>query len=48
MIAATSPELIAEVRIDSHWLAVQRGPAPLEPDGFRLDVCWRDSFGYLR
>lgn len=47
MLAATAPEVVAEVRIDSHWLTVRRGGAELPVDDFRLDRRWNDFFGYL-
>lgn len=47
MIAATVPDVIAELRFDSHWLTVRRGGADLPVDDFRLDQHWTDFFGYL-
>ncbi len=48
MIAATSPEVIANVTADADWLSVRRGPAELDFDDFRLGDAWTDPFGYLR
>lgn len=48
MISATNPEVIAEVRANGEWLSARRGPAELPLDGFRLDDCWTDFFGYLK
>jgi predicted O-methyltransferase YrrM len=47
MIAATRPELLAEVTLDGDWLTARRGPEDLPLDGFRLSEVWADFFGYL-
>jgi predicted O-methyltransferase YrrM len=46
-LAASRPDLVAEVRVDSDHVAVRRGPAALD-GAFRLDGQWTDHFGYLR
>ena len=47
LAAAAHRDVIAEVRVDSHWLLVRRGPAPLDPDTFLLGELVADHFGYL-
>lgn len=39
---------IASVTVDQHWIAIERGPTPLDPTTFRLaDLC-RNHFQLLR
>jgi predicted O-methyltransferase YrrM len=48
MLAATaSPDVVADVTINQHWISVRRGPQPLDRDGFRLDDCFSDHFGWF-
>jgi predicted O-methyltransferase YrrM len=48
MLAATaSPEVIAEVAVNRHWISVRRGPAALDPTDFRLDRYFSDHFSWF-
>ena len=48
MLAATaSPEVIAEVAVNQHWISVRRGPAPLDATDFRLDQHFSDHFSWF-
>ena len=40
-------DAIASVTLDEFWITVERGPAELDPDGFRLDDHVFDYFGFL-
>jgi predicted O-methyltransferase YrrM len=47
LAAASSADVVADVRMDEHWITVRRGPRPIEPGTFRLDDIFRDHFGFL-
>ena len=47
MVTAGNPGVIAEIRLDRHWIWMRRGDEPLPRDGFRLASAWGDHFGYL-
>jgi hypothetical protein len=40
-------DALVDLAISPHWIAVRRGPAELDPDGFRLDDVARDRLGVL-
>lgn len=42
MALASYPRLISEMRIDREWVAVVRGDAELDPDGFDLAACFTE------
>lgn len=44
---AISGEVVAEVTVGPDWTAVRRGPAPLDPAGFRLDEVAPDHLQVL-
>lgn len=48
VLAATRPDLVADLRVDADWLTVRRGPAELGTDELVLDDAWADVYGYLR
>ena len=47
LACASSSDVVAEVTVNEHWIAVRRGPAEVEPSGFRLGDLYRDYFGFL-
>ena len=47
LTAASLGDAVASVSVDRYWLTVQRGPAPLDPDSFRLSDLYADYFGFL-
>ena len=40
-------DAVAELRIDSDWIVVRRGDAPLDPATFRITDIYRDHFNQL-
>ena len=46
-IAGSSDTVVREVRINKHWIAVERGPAELDPATFRLADHYVDHWGWL-
>lgn len=44
---AESDEFLTRVTIGPHWVAVRRGPATLDPGGFRLSDLYTDHLGLL-
>jgi hypothetical protein len=48
MASVLHPGIVADVVTERSWVLVRRGPAPLEPDGFRLDDLPTDFLGLLR
>ena len=47
LAAVTSPDTIAEVSVNRHWLEVTRGPAQLDVEAFRIADLYSDHFGWL-
>ncbi|MFM8237169.1 MAG: class I SAM-dependent methyltransferase [Actinomycetota bacterium] len=37
---------LASVQVDRHWITIVRGPAELDPDGFRVADCYADYDDY--
>jgi predicted O-methyltransferase YrrM len=44
---ASLGHVIASVTVDEYWLAIERGPALLSDDSFRLEQHYADHFGFL-
>src|SRR5262249_41394179 len=42
LASAASPDVIAEITVNEHWISVVRGPAPLDRDSFRLEDHYAD------
>src|SRR5690606_10051136 len=47
MTAGFSPDIVAEVTINPWWVAVRRGPAPLDVDHFEVVNAYVDHLGLL-
>lgn len=43
----TSAEVVRSLTINRHWIAVERGPAELDPTSFRLADHFTDHWGWL-
>jgi predicted O-methyltransferase YrrM len=46
-LAGGSREVVSELTINKHWLAVERGPADLDPASFRVRDHYVDHWGWL-
>lgn len=47
LASVASPRVIERVSVDRHWITVRRGPAPIDPESFRLADLYSDDFGWL-
>jgi predicted O-methyltransferase YrrM len=47
LACAAANDAVVEVTTNEHWVIVERGPAPLDPDRFQLTDLYVDYFGYL-
>lgn len=47
LACASSSDVVAEVTVNEHWIAVRRGPAEVDPLSFRLGDLYQDYFGFL-
>ena len=45
-VAAQASDVVAELTINRHWIAVRRGPAELDHAGFRLVDHYQDYWGW--
>ena len=45
---ASAADVVAAVSIDEYSIVVRRGPAPVDPIGFRVGQLFRDHFGIFR
>jgi predicted O-methyltransferase YrrM len=46
-VVGAGSDVVAGLEIDRHWIAVERGPAHLDPAAFRLDDHVVDEWGWL-
>jgi predicted O-methyltransferase YrrM len=48
LVRASSGDAIASIAVSEYWVLVERGPAELDRDSFRVADQFHDYFGYLR